>query len=1265
MSSSFTQVFGGTTIYPADVSYLPLALTADIALSWPVGAGEGDSIVASIIDITPTGPFTVTLPDATEVSVGQTILFNNLGPSTITVDNAAGNAILSIGAGEQWQCYLINNTTVGGIWRTFRYGAAVAQAQAAALAGAGLVASGSTLAQNYEVIDFTITPYSLTTPDRARVFVWGGGLGTLNLPTAVAAGDGWFVQVRNGGQGDLTIDPAGTELINAAATLRLQPGDSAVVVSDGVQWYTIGLGQQAVFAFDYTTIAVTGGTYTLAGSELNRIAYKFTGTLSSNVNIVVPATVQQYWVNNGTTGAFTLGVKTASGAATLVTQGATAILYCDGTNIISATTSAAFAGTVPISQGGTGAVNAPSALTNLGGTGIGTSVFTAATTAAGRSALAAAGSGANSDITSLTGLTTPLSVAQGGTGANNAASARSNLSAAQSGSNADITALTNAAGIQIGAPTAGAQGAGTINATGLFINGVGVGTGSGSVTSVAMTVPSFLSVTGSPVTTSGTLAVSLSGTALPVANGGTGQTTYTDGQLLIGNSTGNTLTKATLTAGSGISITNSAGGITITSTAGAGTVTSVAASGGTTGLSFTGSPITTSGTLTLGGTLAIANGGTGATSASGARLTLSAAASGANSDITSLTGLTTALTVAQGGTGVATVPTNGQLLIGNGTGYNLANITAGSGIVVTNSAGGITIASTAGGGSVTSVNVSGGTTGLTTSGGPITGAGTITLAGTLAIANGGTGATTDSGARSALGVPSNTGTGASGTWGINITGNAATATNGVVTTGSYANPAWITSLAGSKITGDISGNAANVTGTVAIGNGGTGATTAALARTALDVPTRSGGDATGTWAINVTGNAGTATNGVVTTGSYSNPSWITALAGSKITGNITGNAANVTGTVAVANGGTGQTSYTDGQLLIGNSTGNTLSKATLTAGSGISIANGNGSITITATGSAGTVTSVSGSGGTTGLSLTGGPITTSGTLTIGGTLAVSNGGTGGTTQGTAQTALDVPSRSGSGASGTWGISVSGTAASVPNGVVTTSSYSDPTWIASLAGSKITGNISGNAANVTGTVAVANGGTGGTTQGTAQAGLDVPSRGGSGASGTWGINISGNAATATSATTATTATTANALNTANGYEIKSLGVGTPATAATGEIRATDNITAYFSSDARLKENVQPIENALGIVSAVGGKTFDWTDAYIAEHGGEDDYFVKKSDFGVIAQDVQAVFPLAVRNRPNGTLAVDYERLVAVAFAAIAELKAEVDALRGAN
>jgi hypothetical protein len=96
------------------------------------------------------------------------------------------------------------------------------------------------------------------------------------------------------------------------------------------------------------------------------------------------------------------------------------------------------------------------------------------------------------------------------------------------------------------------------------------------------------------------------------------------------------------------------------------------------------------------------------------------------------------LPVANGGSGLATTPTNGQLLIGNGTNYTLATLTAGSGIAVTNGAGSISISATGGGGTVTSVNASGGTTGLTFSGGPITGSGTLTLGGTLAVASGGT-----------------------------------------------------------------------------------------------------------------------------------------------------------------------------------------------------------------------------------------------------------------------------------------------------------------------------------------------------------------------------------------------------------------------------------------------------------------------------------------------------------------------------------------------
>jgi hypothetical protein len=136
-------------------------------------------------------------------------------------------------------------------------------------------------------------------------------------------------------------------------------------------------------------------------------------------------------------------------------------------------------------------------------------------------------------------------------------------------------------------------------------------------------------------------------------------------------------------------------------------------------------------------------------------------------------------------------------------------------------------------------------------------------------------------------------------------------------------------------------------------------------------------------------------------------------------------------------------------------------------------------------------------------------------------------------------------------------------------------------------------------------------------------------------------------------TATLTGTASSLVTGNDYQVDSFGVGTAASGTTGEIRATDNVTAYYSSDAKFKENIQPITGATEIVKAIGADHFDWTDAYIADHGGVDGYFVQKADFGVIAQKVQKVFPKAVRIRQNGSLAVDYEKLGVLAFAALNE------------
>lgn len=129
--------------------------------------------------------------------------------------------------------------------------------------------------------------------------------------------------------------------------------------------------------------------------------------------------------------------------------------------------------------------------------------------------------------------------------------------------------------------------------------------------------------------------------------------------------------------------------------------------------------------------------------------------------------------------------------------------------------------------------------------------------------------------------------------------------------------------------------------------------------------------------------------------------------------------------------------------------------------------------------------------------------------------------------------------------------------------------------------------------------------------------------------------------------------------------RSIGVGTAAAGVSGDIRAAGNITAYYSSDQRLKENVTNISNALTKLQSINGVEFDWTDAYISQHGGFDGTFMRKHDVGVIAQEIEAVMPEVVMQRSDGYKAVKYEKIIALLIEAIKELKAEVDSLKNGN
>lgn len=338
---SYVDVFTGSTIYPSEVSLTKLDLTADVVLYWPLEAANGVPVASDIVEITTStsGSWTITLPDATSGSLGETILFNNLTAYNITVKNSTGATVLSVTAGTQWQLYLANNTTAAGSWRIYQFGASVSTANAAALAGAGLQANGSTL-ETTIVTTNTSTNTTFVTADRAKLYNWEGALGTFTLPNPAVVGNDWYVIVRNSGTGELTIDPPLTAQINGSSTLQMAIGDSATIITDGTDFYTIGLGQSATFAFDYVVVDISGSTdYTLTGSELNRIAYQFIGAVGANITVIVPNTTQQYWVYDNTTGGNTVSVGTVAQVSPVdLSNGTRTILYCDGTDVVPAVT---------------------------------------------------------------------------------------------------------------------------------------------------------------------------------------------------------------------------------------------------------------------------------------------------------------------------------------------------------------------------------------------------------------------------------------------------------------------------------------------------------------------------------------------------------------------------------------------------------------------------------------------------------------------------------------------------------------------------------------------------------------------------------------------------------------------------------------------------------------------------------------------------------------------------------------------------------------
>lgn len=346
--SSFTDRFGGVTVYPSEVGYLSYSLTTSTQLQWPEIGDTGSNLAAAFIraSSTVTGAGFI-FPDARDISPGRAGRIRNTGSIAIPVFSTSGSTIATISAGQDYLISNIDNTTSGGLWDTEQLGVGTSSADANFLAGNGLTVSGSTLTVNWPTYFTGSNGFQLTTTANGVVNTWTGGTGTMGIKFDVGtARNGWITAVKNNGTGILTITGDGFDTVDGSFT-QLAPNDSTFIVSAGTLsgFYTLGLSTQNTNTSFTVQLNDAATNNTLTNAQAANNIFILTGAIyQGGSTVIFPQTAGEYIIINQATlggldrsglgsGYVSIATSAGNGKTVNIPLNSTRTIVSDGTNI--------------------------------------------------------------------------------------------------------------------------------------------------------------------------------------------------------------------------------------------------------------------------------------------------------------------------------------------------------------------------------------------------------------------------------------------------------------------------------------------------------------------------------------------------------------------------------------------------------------------------------------------------------------------------------------------------------------------------------------------------------------------------------------------------------------------------------------------------------------------------------------------------------------------------------------------------------------------